>query len=154
LNREKTSIWRIILLVFAVFIIIVIVVIGFYRNPSDQNSSVTLKASLEPSTVKVGENSRLKLEFKNQDLESHKISCVFQANPKVIIYSGNDPLVDNEFSFSLEASDPEEERVLFVNALLDEWVFSSEYTINVSLHVDGEELVEESQKLTLLVKES
>jgi hypothetical protein len=154
LNREKTSIWRIILLVFAVFIIIVIVVIGFYRNPSDQNSSVTLKASLEPSTVKVGENSRLKLEFKNQDLESHKISCVFQANPKVIIYSGNDPLVDNEFSFSLEASDPEEERVLFVNALLDEWVFSSEYTINVSLHVDGEELVEESQKLTLSVKES
>ena len=154
MNREKTSIWRIILLVFAVFIIIIIVVIGFYRNPSDQNSSVTLKASLEPSTVKVGENSRLKLEFKNQDLESHQISCVFQANPKVIIYSGNDPLVDNEFSFSLEASDPEEERVLFVNALLDEWVFSSEYTINVSLHVDGEELVEESQKLTLSVKES
>lgn len=154
MDRKKAGIGRIILLVIIVFIIIVVVYIGFYQNPSNQNSPVTLKASLEPSKVKVGENSRLKLEFKNQDLESHQISCVFEVNSKVIIYSGNDPLVDNEYSLSLEASDPTEERILYVNALLEEWVSSSKYTIKVSFYVDGEELVEESQKLTLLVEES
>jgi hypothetical protein len=153
-EREKSGIKRIILLAFLVFVIIVFVTILVYENPSELKSSVTLKVSLNPSTVKVGENSRLKLEFKNQDLESHQISCTFKANPKVTIYSGNDLLVDNHYSFVLEASDPAEERILNVNALLEEWVSSSEYTIYISLYVDGDEIAEESQKLTLSVKES
>lgn len=154
MDRKNAGIGRIVILVFLVCAIIAVVFIWFYENPSNQNSSVTLKASIEPSTVKVGENSRLKLEFKNQDLESHQISCVFEASSKVIIYSGNDPLVDNEYSFILENSDPAEERVFYVNALLEEWVSKSDYTIKVSLYADGEELVEEAQKLTLTVKES
>ena len=152
---DKSGIGWTIILVCAILIIIVIAVITFYENPSDQKKSpVILTASLEPSTVKVGENSRLTLEFKNQDLESHQISCIFKANPKIIIYSGNDPLVNNEYSFILEASDPTEERILIVQALLGEFVSSSEYVIHISLHVDGGEIVEESQKLTLSVKES
>ncbi len=128
--------------------------IALYENPPDKKSPVTLAASLEPATIKVGENSRLVLEFKNQDLESHQISCIFKANSKIIIYSGNNPLVNNEYSFILEASDPTEERILNVNAILEEFVSGSEYTIYVSLYVDGGEIIEESQKLTLSVKES
>ena len=154
MKREKSGIGRIILIAFLVFILIIVFAILFYKNPLNQKSPVTLKASLKPSTVKVGENSMLTLEFKNQDLESHQILSIFKANPKVTLYSGNDPLVDNEYSFNLEASDPAEERIFNVNALLEELVFSSEYTIYVSLYVDGEEIVEESQKLTLSVKES
>ena len=152
---EKSGIGRIKILAFLVFTItIIVIVILFYENPSNPKSSVTLTASLKPSTVKVGENSRLTLEFENQDLESHQISCIFEFNPKVIIYSGNNPLIDNKYSFILEASDPTEERIFSLNALLEEWVASSEYTIHVRLYVDGEEIVEESQKLTLSVKVS
>jgi hypothetical protein len=153
-ERKKSGIRRILLIAFLVFVIIVFVVILVYENPSELKSSVTLKASLNPSTVKVGENSRLKLEFKNQDLESHQISCTFKANSKVTIYSGNNPLVDNRYSIVLDASDPAEERIFDVNALLEEWVYGSDYTIYVSLYVDGNEIGEESQKLTLSVKES
>ena len=154
MKRDKSGIGWIILLVFIILIIIVIAVITFYENPTDQKSPVTLTASLQPSTVKVGENSRLTLKFKNQDLASHHISCIFKANPKIIIYSGNNPLVNNEYSFILEASDPNEERILNVQALLGEFVSSSEYVIHISLHIDGGEIVEQSQKLTLSVKES
>jgi hypothetical protein len=154
LKRDKSGIGWTILLVFIILIIIVIAVITFYANPTDQKSPVTLTASLEPSTVKVGENSRLTLKFKNQDLASHHISCIFKANPKIIMYSGNNPLVDNEYSFILEASDPNEERILTVQSLLGEFVSSSEYVIHISLHIDGGEIVEQSQKLTLSVKES
>jgi hypothetical protein len=154
LKRDKSGIGWTILLVFIILIIIVIAVITFYENPTDQKSPVTLTASLEPSTVKVGENSRLTLKFKNQDLESHHISCIFTANPKIIIYSGNNPLVNNEYSFNLEASDPTEERILTVQSLLGEFVSSSDYVIHISLRVDGVEIVEQSQKLTLSVKES
>jgi hypothetical protein len=151
---DKSGIGWTILLVFIILIIIVIAVITFYANPTDQKSPVTLTASLEPSTVKVGENSRLTLKFKNQDLASHHISCIFKANPKIIMYSGNNPLVDNEYSFILEASDPNEERILTVQSLLGEFVPSSDYVIHISLRVDGVEIVEQSQKLTLSVKES
>lgn len=152
---DKSGIGWTIILVCAILIIIVIAVLTFYENPSDQKKSpVFLTASLEPSTVNVGENSRLTLDFKNQDLDSHQISCRFRANPKIIIYSGNDPSINNEYSFIIEASDPAEERILNVNALLEEFVSSSDYVIYVSLHVDGGEIVEESQKLTLSVKES
>jgi hypothetical protein len=151
---DKSGIGWTILLVFIILIIIVIAVITFYANPTDQKSPVTLTASLEPSTVKVGENSRLTLKFKNQDLASHHISCIFKANPKIIMYSGNNPLVDNEYSFILEASDPNEERILTVQSLLGEFVSSSDYVIHISLRVDGVEIVEQSQKLTLSVKES
>jgi hypothetical protein len=154
LKRDKSGIGWTILLVFIILIIIVIAVITFYANPTDQKSPVTLTASLEPSTVKVGENSRLTLKFKNQDLASHHISCIFKANPKIIMYSGNNPLVDNEYSFILEASDPNEERILTVQSLLGEFVSSSDYVIHISLRVDGVEIVEQSQKLTLSVKES
>lgn len=155
MKREKYGIGRVILLAFLLFIIIIFAAVFLlYENPSDEKSSVTLKATLNPSTVKVGENSRLTLEFKNQDLESHQISCTFEANPKVTIYSGNEPLVDNKYSFTLEPADPAEERIFNLNALLEEWVSGSEYTIYVSLHVDGDEIVEQSQKLTLSVKES
>jgi hypothetical protein len=154
LKRDKSGIGWTILLVFIILIIIVIAVITFYANPTDQKSPVTLTASLQPSTVKVGENSRLTLKFKNQDLASHHISCIFKANPKIIMYSGNNPLVDNEYSFILEASDPNEERILTVQSLLGEFVSSSEYVIHISLHIDGGEIVEQSQKLTLSVKES
>jgi hypothetical protein len=130
------------------------VVIAFYEPPSNQKPPVTLEASLEPPTIKVGENSKLTLEFKNQDLESHQISCKFETNQKVIIYSGNDPLVGNEYSFRFEASDPTEDRVLIVNALLEDWVISSKYTISLSLYIDGNEIAEEAQILTLSVKES
>ncbi len=154
MKREKSGIGRVTLFAFLGFLIIIVIAVLLFQNPSEQESSVTLKAKLNPSTVKVGENSRLTLEFKNQDLESHQISCTFKANPKVTIYSGNDPLAENEYSFILEASDPTEERIFNVNALLEEWITGSEYTIYVSLHVDGNELVEESQKLTLSVKGS
>jgi hypothetical protein len=70
------------------------------------------------------------------------------------MYSGNNPLVDNEYSFILEASDPNEERILTVQSLLGEFVSSSDYVIHISLRVDGVEIVEQSQKLTLSVKES
>jgi hypothetical protein len=153
-EREKSSIRRIILLAFLIFIIVVVVTILVYENPPELKSSVTLEVSLNPSTIKVGENSRLRLEFKNQDLESHQISCTFKANPKVTIYSGNNPLGDNKYSFVLDASDPAEERIFNVDALLEEWVSGSEYTIFVSLYVDGDEIGEETQKLTLSVKES
>ena len=154
MTKKKSGIGWIIFIALFVIIILIIAAFTLYEQPSDQTSSVTLTASLEPSTVKVGENSRLKLEFKNQDLDSHQISCIFKANPKIIIYSGNDPLVNNEYSFIIEASDPAEERILNVNALLGEFVSSSDYVIHISLHVDGGEIVEESQKLTLSVKES
>ena len=156
MTKKKSGIgWIIFIALFVIIIIIAAFIL--YEQPSDQSdqtSSVTLTASIEPSTVKVGENSRLMLEFKNQDLDSHQISCIFKTNPKIIIYSGNDPLVNNEYSFIIEASDPAEERILNVNALLGEFVSSSDYVIHISLHVDGDEIVEESQKLTLSVKES
>ncbi len=154
MKREKSGITWILLLAFLVIIILAIVIIVLYEPPSNQKSPVTLEASLEPSTIKVGENSKLTLEFKNQDLESHQISCKFKTNQKVIIYSGNDPLVENEYSFMFEASDPTEDRVLIVNALLEDYVISSKYTISLNLYIDGNEIPEEAQILTLSVKES
>ncbi len=153
MKKEKSAIARILILAFIAIIIIAIVIIFFYEAPPNQKSSVSLRASLEPSTIKVGENSRLTLEFKNQDLESHQISVKFKSNQKVILYSGNDPLAENEYSFIIEASDPTEERILIVNALLEDWISRSTYTINVSLYIDGNEIVEESQELTLTVKQ-
>jgi hypothetical protein len=127
-EREKSSTRRIILLAFLIFIIIIVVTTYiFYENPPENKSSVTLKVSLNPSTIK--------------------------ANSKVTIYSGNNPLIDNKYSFVLDASDPSEERIFNVDALLEEWVSGSEYTIFVNLYVDGDEIGEESQKLTLSVKE-
>lgn len=154
MKKYESGIGWIVFLAFAVLILIVLAAFMLNENPSGEKPPVTLGASLEPSTIKLGENSRLLLEFKNQDLESHQISCIFKANPKIIIYSGNNPLVNSEYSFILEASDPAEERILTVNAILEEFVSSSEYTIYVNLYVDGSEIVEESQKLTLSVKES
>jgi hypothetical protein len=154
LKKEKSAISRILLLAFLATIIIIIAISVFYKAPPNQKSLVSLKASLEPSTIKVGENSRLTLEFENQDLASHQISCKFTTNQKVTIYSGNDPLTENEYSFVLEASVPTEERILIVNALLEDWISSSKYKINVSLYIDGNEIMEESQELTLTVKES
>ena len=135
-------------------LIILIFVFVTIDNPSNQKTSVILTVSLKPSTVKVGEISRLTLEFVNPDLESHQISCEFNANPRVTINSGNDPLVNNEYSFILEASDPSEERILTVKALLEEGVSSTDYTIDINLFIDGEEIAQESKKLTLSVKES
>jgi hypothetical protein len=154
LKKEKSALARILLLAFISIIIIAIVIIFFYEAPPNQKSSVSLRASLKPSTIKVGENSRLTLQFENQDLESHQISCRFNTNQKVIIYSGNDPLAENEYSFIIEASDPTEERIFIVNALLEDWISSSTYTIDVSLYIDGNEIVEESLELTLTVKQS
>ena len=67
---DKSGIGWTIILVCAILIIIVIAVLTFYENPSDQKKSpVFLTAALEPSTVNVGENSRLTFDFKNHDLD-------------------------------------------------------------------------------------
>jgi hypothetical protein len=154
LIKKKSGIGWILFLALFVIIIIIVAAFTLYEQPSEQKSKVTLTASLDPSKIKVGENSKLTLEFKNQDLESHQITCSFKANPKIIIQSGTKPLVNNEYSFIIESSDPTEERIFNVKALLEEYVSSSEYTINVSLHLDGTEIVEETKKLTISVTES
>jgi len=154
LTKKKSGIGWIIFLALFVIVIIIIAAFTFYEPPSEQKSNVTLAASLDPSKIKVGENSKLTLKFKNQDLESHQITCLFKANPKIIIQSGTKPLVDNQYSFIIESSDPTEERIFNVKALLEEYVSSSEYTIYVSIHIDGTEIVEETKELTLSVTES
>jgi hypothetical protein len=111
-----------------------------------------MTASLKPTTVKEGEPATLSMQFENKDLNSNNIRVVIDTISRVRTYSGTNILSNNEYSFTIEAGDPEETRMLTVKGYLEEGISLAEYDINLRLYVDGNEVPQESQKIELTVK--
>lgn len=115
---------------------------------------IEVAVSLNPTSIKENETSKLTLSVKNTDLKTHTIRFVFDTNPLIAIYAGSEQLLhNNAYSFAIEASDPSEERVFTVAGSLDEKVSSSDYPIAVHVYVDGNALSEAWNDVVLTIRQ-
>ena len=150
MKGNKSGSTRLIFLFIIVAAAVLLIVI-FSEPAPNPDPIVTVTASLNPSTVKERESATLTLEFENNDLEQHQISCAFETNPRVSLYAGNQLLSDNNYSLTIDAGDPAEERELTVKGFLEEGVSTADYIISLSLYVDGNKISQESQIITLTI---
>jgi hypothetical protein len=107
-------------------------------NAHHPESPIEVLGSLEPSTIKVGERSKLTLTFNNLDLKTHEVTLIFNTNPRILIYEGSEQLLqNNSYTFILEAADPSETRVFTLTGNIESGILSANYPIAYSVHADG-----------------
>lgn len=143
-------------IITVIIILVVVFFIALVLPPMLAPSPpISVKSSLDPSTIRENERAKLTLSFENSDLKTHDIKLVFDTSPRILIYAGTEQLLqDKTYSFTLEAVDPSEERVFTVTGSLEEKVSSCEYPINLKIYVDGNELQKTWDDIVLIVKKS
>ena len=148
-NSEFSWVFGIILLVAAT---IILISASQYFQPKQP---IEVVWSLDPSTIKENERSKLTLTFNNLDLKTHEIQVFFGTSPRISIYEGNEHLLQqNTYTFTLEASDPSEQRVFTLRGTLEAGTLSSQYLIPYSVCVDGKELPKNWDEPVLTIQRS
>jgi hypothetical protein len=114
---------------------------------------IEVNLSLSPTTIKENEAAKLTVLLKNLDLKTHNIRFVFDTTPRISIYAGAEKLLaDNAYSFTLEATDPSEEKVFTVKGSLEEKTSRAEYPIDLKVYVDGNGLLKTWDDILLDVR--
>lgn len=138
---------------FVVVIAIILITMTALSPLSKPRPPVGVLISLDPTIIRENETSKLTLSVENSDLKTHIITSFFDTSPRISIYAGNEQrLHDNTYSFTIEASDPSEERVFTVTGSLDEKVSSSDYPIALHVYVDGNALSKAWDDVVLTIR--
>ena len=142
-------------LIGVIILIALAAIIIVMLQPFSPKPSIEVAWSLEPPTVKENERSRLTLSFTNIDLKTYEIKVFFDTSPRLSIYEGNEHLLQqNTYAFTLEASDPSEQRVFTLSGTLEAGTLSSQYSIPFSVYIDGKELPKNWDEPILTIQRS
>lgn len=128
--------------VIAVVVLVALAIFVIFMSQSFQpKPPIEVMWSLDPSVVKENERSKLTLTFSNLDLKTHEVKVSFDTSPRILVYEGNEHLLQqNKYTFVLEASDPSEQRVFTLSGNLEAGTLGSQYPILFNVLVDGNEL--------------
>lgn len=142
-------------IVFLVALTMVVIATAIITLDYEQEAEPTIdiSSSLTPNPISETEKATLTLSVENLDLSTHQIKFEFEINSFLTIHAGaSESLNDNSYTFTLDASDPHEDRIFTVSGSVGEKTTSSNYVISVNVYVDGIQVPEEKQEIEITVQ--
>lgn len=148
---------KIIMLIIIIFIAILLVYWAYHGFFVPKSPIEISNFSIKPSFIKEGKRASITVGVRNLDMKTHEIKLIFKVSPRVLIFKGAEQPLPKEnsfytYTFTLDAADPEEERIFTVTATLEEGISRADYPLSLSVLVDGKELRKTWKDLSLTVQ--
>ena len=150
-RRQSDYSWLAIILIA---LAIVAVLIIYFTYEPDSNLPLKISYSLDPSTIKENEPTKLTFSITNANKTFHEVQFIFNTDPGLSIYAGTEELLpNNNYNFTIGDYETDQVREFTIIGSLEENIESTRYQIQLQVNLDNQIVPELTKNIYLTVTE-
>jgi len=133
---------------------IVAILIAYFSFEPESNLPLKISYSLDPSTVKENDPTKLSFSITNVNETFHEVQFIFNTDSRLAIYAGTDELLPNNiYNFTIGDYEADQVREFTIIGSLEENIARSRYQIQLQVSLDKQIVPELTKNIYLTVTE-